>query len=160
MVAVIEPPEVLTPQQAARALGVSPSGLRRLASIYERERGELPREGPARVWPRAAVVELKHARELVADRRAASIEAALQIEAGTVDVSAELEPAADGQVGGEVERLLRELVNENRAMRDELRALRAEVAELRALPAAKDETDGETARGGFWERFRFYWRRG
>lgn len=160
---VAEAPEVLTPQQAARALGVSPSGLRRLASIYERVRGRLPREGAARVWPRETITELKRARELVANQRASSIEAALDTDSETVDLSEDLAPSSDNHTGPAIERLLQELVSENHAIREELRALRNEVAELRALPTARPtgkRPDEASPEGGFWQRFRYYWRRG
>lgn len=112
------------------------------------------------MWPREAVAELKRARELVADRRAGSIEAALRTEGTTVDVSEDLTPSPDGHSSPKIERLLRELINENRAMRRELHTLRDEVAELRALPpTGPDNTPPRDSppRGGFWRRFRYYW---
>jgi hypothetical protein len=59
-------------------LGVSPSGLRRLAAIYERAVGPLPRDERGRVWPEDALEEIQRAREAVQSQRAVSIEAALR----------------------------------------------------------------------------------
>lgn len=70
---------LLSPREVAERLGVSASGLRRLAVIYTRAGGELPRDprSRSRLWPRRAVEELSFARSLVATRSAASIEEAL-----------------------------------------------------------------------------------
>jgi vacuolar-type H+-ATPase subunit H len=72
--------EFSTPQEAAAALDVSPSGLRRLADIYAGVCGELPRDPRthSRIWPREAVAELATARSLVAEKRTPTIRAALQ----------------------------------------------------------------------------------
>ncbi len=59
-------------------LAVSPSGLRRLAAIYERAVRPLPRDERGRVWPEEAVETLQAAREAVREQRAVSIEAALK----------------------------------------------------------------------------------
>lgn len=65
-------------REVQERLGVSPSGLRRLAAIYERAVGPLPRDERGRVWPEAALEALQAAREAVQSQRAVSIEAALR----------------------------------------------------------------------------------
>lgn len=69
---------VYPPAEVQARLEVSASGLRRLAGIYERTRGPLPRDERGRVWPEEAVEILEEAREAVQSQRAVSIEAALR----------------------------------------------------------------------------------
>jgi len=70
--------EVRAPADVAGDLGVSSSGLRRLALIYERVHGDLPRDPRlGRMWPTEAIERLALAREEVQAGRAVSIEAAL-----------------------------------------------------------------------------------
>ncbi len=120
---------------AADRLGVSPSGLRRLAIIYTSVHDELPREPKTnnRVWPVEAVARLEHARALVEAERYRSIKEALEaIEQGApIDLDAEnvkelslSEPSA--------RELLGVLIQETRAMRAELEALRGENQQMRA----------------------------
>lgn len=61
-------------------MGLSPSGLRRLAEIYSQVRGELPRDprSRTRLWPTNAALELAAARRLVQSGRAASTRDALE----------------------------------------------------------------------------------
>lgn len=69
---------VYPPHEVQLRLEVSPSGLRRLAGIYERSVGPLPRDERGRVWPEEAVEDLERARAAVREQRAVSIEAALR----------------------------------------------------------------------------------
>jgi len=69
---------VYPPAEVQARLEVSASGLRRLAGIYERAVGPLPRDERGRVWPEEAVEELELARAMVRNQRAVSIEAALR----------------------------------------------------------------------------------
>jgi hypothetical protein len=62
-----------------RVLGVSASGLRRYASIYEELHGPMPRDNQSRrLWNRQAVDALRAAKGLVDAGRVASIGAALE----------------------------------------------------------------------------------
>ncbi len=63
---------VLSLGEAARVLGVSPSGLRRLAVVYGEVYGEVQKDagGTSRIWPREAVMRLQGARSLMAAERA------------------------------------------------------------------------------------------
>lgn len=65
---------------AAERLGMSPSGLRRLAIIYEEVHGELPRRPRSnnRLWPEEAVERLQDARRLLEQERYRTILEALQ----------------------------------------------------------------------------------
>ncbi|HVF02791.1 MAG TPA: hypothetical protein VNA27_15815 [Rubrobacteraceae bacterium] len=77
---------VYPPSEVQARLEVSASGLRRLAGIYERTVGSLPRDERGRVWPEDAVEALEDARAMVRESRAVSIEAALrgqELDAGT-----------------------------------------------------------------------------
>ena len=71
---------VYPPAEVQARLEVSASGLRRLAGIYERTVGQLPRDERGRVWPEEAVEQLERARAIVRDQRAVSIEAALRLD--------------------------------------------------------------------------------
>jgi hypothetical protein len=72
------------PKEAARRLGVSGSGLRRLAGIYAELYGPLPRDesvqGPnkTRLWPAEALDRLERARALMDAKRYGSIKEALE----------------------------------------------------------------------------------
>ncbi len=78
---------VYPPAEVQARLEVSASGLRRLAGIYERTMGPLPRDERGRVWPEEAVEELERARALVHEQRAVSIEAALRGQEGPESVT-------------------------------------------------------------------------
>lgn len=132
---------VLSPGEAARRLGVSPSGLRRLAVVYGDVHGELQKDagGTSRVWPQKAVVRLEAARALMAAGQARSIKDALQaVERG--DQPATKAAIALGQDSRMAEALgvvatrLEALQDSNTQLHSELTELRAEVRELRALP--------------------------
>jgi hypothetical protein len=62
----------------AKQLDISLPSLRRLAVVYERVYGELPRDDRGRLWPEEAVARLQAARAAVRTGRAASTEAALR----------------------------------------------------------------------------------
>ncbi len=110
---------VYPPHEVQARLEVSASGLRRLAGIYERTIGPLPRDDRGRVWPEEAVEALEDARALVRDRRAVSIEAALRGQ----EVGGEAEPYPATQKPSVDE------INPGAAILEELRALRALVEE-------------------------------
>jgi hypothetical protein len=105
---------------------VSASGLRRLAGIYERSVGSLPRDERGRVWPEEAVEVLEEARAAVREQRAVSIEAALRGQ-GTAQGGAE---ATDrGNVPDRPAEGPRADTDPAEAILEELRALRALVEE-------------------------------
>jgi DNA-binding transcriptional MerR regulator len=134
--------EVLwSPGDVAKRLGVSPSGLRRLAGTYAELYGELPRDssGTSRLWSSEAVNRLEAARALLAAGQARSIkDALLAIEGGaTASADAALSLGQEGRVVealGVVAARLEALQESNRGLREEIKALRGEVATLRALP--------------------------
>jgi hypothetical protein len=143
-----EPRRIYSPGDVAERLGVSDQRLRQLAAVFERVRGELPRDDRrARVWPEESVEELEKARAAVQERRATGVEAALRGEVAPVGVEAPKPPArtVTGDIAALAElveelRGLREAVEEqNRLLRDQgerLEALERENRELRAaLPA-------------------------
>lgn len=82
------------PGDAAHRLGVSASGLRRLAAAYEEVHGDLPRKigTRARLYPETALTEIAQARALVeAGRYASNVEALDALRRG-------LEPDAPGEL--------------------------------------------------------------
>lgn len=118
----------MSPGDVARRLGVSPSGLRRLAGVYSAVFGELPKDssGTSRLWPAEAVGRLERARALLAEGRARSIrDALLAVEGGAVP---RLEPALqDGRVAealGVVAARLEALELSNAVLKREVMALR------------------------------------
>ncbi len=142
-----EPVMVHEAGAAAEQLGLSPSGLRRVAAIYEAVHGELPRKQDtrARLYPAEALERLTTARRLVEAEVYRSIGEALEalVRGVPVNLTVELSDAAPvrsqavpnealGVLLGE----LRGLREENAEIRAELRALRSEVGELRRLPVA------------------------
>jgi hypothetical protein len=132
---------VLSPGEAARVLGVSPSGLRRLAVVYGEVYGPLEKDasGTSRIWPREAVMRLQAARALMAAGQARSVRDALQaVESGAAP-PVEL-AAASGDVVtalGVVATRLEALQDSNQRLEAEVRALRSEVEGLKALPASE-----------------------
>jgi hypothetical protein len=96
----------------AKQLGISLPSLRRLAVVYERVYGELPRDDRGRLWPEKAVARLQAARVAVREGRAASTEAALRAgDDGEVVVDRRYPPpskAADDRADA-LEKLLEEL---------------------------------------------------
>jgi DNA-binding transcriptional MerR regulator len=113
---------------AAERLGVSPSGLRRLAVIYEEVHGELPRRSKSnnRLWPEEALERLQAARRLLEQDRCKTIFEALEaLERGVTpeNVSEDLE-TPQTVLRQPTEGALQVLIAE-------IQALRREVAELR-----------------------------
>lgn len=144
--------ELLEAGAAAERLGVSASGLRRYALLYEQMYGGLPRKGARgdspRLYPGEALGRLAGARQLVETGRCKSILEALEaLERGVRPdvVNTEGEMQGVGMTGDASRALLEEL----RALRAELAELRAEVKEVTALPPAA-RVGGE--RGGVLTR--------
>lgn len=129
------PELLLAPREAAARLGVAPSTLRRLATVYATVYGPdaLPwsdggRGGGSRLWTMEAVERTRAARELVELGRASSFELALRmLKDAPSGPPALVEPEGDGAA-------VAELRSEVEALRAELAAVRDEVAQLRALP--------------------------
>ncbi len=129
---------------AARRLGVSPSGMRRLAVIYEQVCGDLPRKSNAagevshtsgRLYPGEALERLEAARAMVAAERYPTIREALHglMRGEPADMPRGVATGSQGGSGEALGALLAEL----REVRAELAALRSEVATLRALPGGE-----------------------
>jgi hypothetical protein len=146
---------LLEPSAAAERLGVSASGLRRLAPIYENVYEPLPRRGTgdeskrARLWSNESVERLKDARALVEQGRCKTILEALQaLQAGVIK-TLEVEPV-NRQQGLDIatRKTLELLIEEVSALRDEIAALRKD-AGTKSL-----ETDrlnhGLIVRFGLW----------
>jgi hypothetical protein len=132
---------VLTPGAAARRLGVSPSGLRRLAVVYGELFGELQKDagGTSRVWPREAVMRLQAARALMAAGQARSVRDALVAVEGGAAPRVEV-ATAGGDVAaalGVVASRLEAVLASNERLEAEVAALRSEVEAVRALPASE-----------------------
>ncbi len=129
---------------AAEAVGVSASGLRRLAPIYEAVHGELPRKPKSlnRLWPSKAIERLQRARQLVEAERYRTISDALTALARGLDADeVELAPTAARANPDVTQKALEVLTLE-------VRALRQEVAGLKALPApAADRQPDEPQHG-------------
>ncbi len=134
---------VYDPARAADLLGVSASGLRRLAPIYESVFGELKRVGKgdeskrSREWTTEAIERLQTARGVTGRGRPyRTIEAAL----GAIREGAEVEgveidfggrqAGAEGAIGETLQVLL-----------SEIRFLRGEVLELKSLPQIKNSSE-------------------
>ncbi len=133
---------VYDPARAADLLGVSASGLRRLAPIYERVFGELKRVGKgdeekrSREWPNEAVGRLQAARQVTGRGKPyRTIEAALKairdgVEVDTTEIDfGGRHAGAEGAIGETLQVLL-----------GEVRTLRDEVAELKSLPQIKNSS--------------------
>ena len=131
---------VYPPHEVQARLQVSASGLRRLAGIFERTIGDLPRDERGRVWPEDAIEVLEDAREAVQSQRAVSIEAALRGQesprashsAGTSGV----EPHTTGRGGLQA---ASPSVDVGAAILEELRALRTLVEEQNVRIAELEE---------------------
>ncbi len=162
---------VLSPGEAARRLGVSPSGLRRLAGPYGAVFGELPKDsaGTSRIWPQEAVGRLERARALMAAGQARSIrDALLAVEGGAVATAdAALQLGEQGRVVealGVVATQLEAVLRSNARLEAEVEALRSEVGELRRLPPASivsrdDEPAAVEVKGPFVRAARWLERR-
>ncbi len=115
---------------AAEVVGVSASGLRRLAPIYEAVHGELPRKPKSnnRLWPQTAIERLQAARQLVERECYRTISEALTaLTRGIEADEVELAPTAARVSPDATQRALEVLTAE-------VRQLRQEVAMLRQLP--------------------------
>lgn len=128
---------LLEPSTAAKRLGVSASGLRRLAPLYESVHGELPRRGSgdeskrARLWPEEAVERLQDARKLVELERCRTISEGLRaIESGISLDDVEIEPTSS-QIASDV------------ALRQTLGVLLERMQTLEALPRQIQELQSE-----------------
>jgi hypothetical protein len=151
-------PEVVTlyePATAAEKLGVSASGLRRLAPIYEQVHEPLPRRGigdkskRARLWSVEAVDRLQDARALVEQGRCKTILEALRALQAGVITTLEVEPV-NRQQGLDVatQRTLELLVKEVSALRDEVAELRQDTDQRKSLETS--DRHGLIVRFGFW----------
>jgi hypothetical protein len=134
---------VLSPGEAARVLGVSPSGLRRLAVVYGEVYGALQKDASqtSRVWPQEAVVRLQRARALMAAGQARSVRDALVAVEGGAAAPVEM-AVSDGRVEaalGVVATRLEAVLDSNRRLEAEVAALRAEVAAKALPPGASPE---------------------
>lgn len=133
---------VLNPGDVARRLGVSPSGLRRLAGVYAELYGDLPKDasGTSRLWPLEAVRQLEAARALLSAGQARSIKDALiAVETGAAP-RVEMVAAQDRDVIkalGVVAAQLEAVLDSNRRLEAEVAALRSEVAAAKVLPEAE-----------------------
>lgn len=123
---------LLEPTTAAQRLGISASGLRRLAPIYESVFEELPRKGSgaenkrAYLWPEEAVERLQSARQLVELERYKTISDALSaIKRGVTVETVDLEPADRQTILDKATQQTLELLLK------EMTALRREVQELK-----------------------------
>jgi DNA-binding transcriptional MerR regulator len=145
----------LEPGEAARRLGVSPSGLRRLSKAYEEVYGPLNRRGGtgARLYPEEALEQLARARVMVeAGRCKSTLEALTALERG-------LEPETATDVSGHrptaPETALGVLTGELRALRSELERLRGVIedrnpAELPSGDEAPAPEHGPLVRAALW----------
>lgn len=150
----MEPTEVYEAGAAAEHLGVSPSGLRRYAALYEELHGELPRRVNTknRLYTGEALERLAGAKALVEAGRCSSILDGLRaLEAGVRPdlLGVEVEPRVGGGLPGDAAGTL---LAELRAVRSELvelrednRALWAELRAFAALPPADRGTADEGA---------------
>jgi hypothetical protein len=147
---------LLEPSAAAERLGVSASGLRRLAPIYEKVHEPLPRRGTgdkskrARLWPSEAVERLQDARALVEQGRCKTILEALQALQTGVVTTLEIEPV-NRQQGLDVatQKTLEMLIREISALRDEVAELRKD-AGTKSLEASDRLDRGLVTRFGLW----------
>ena len=125
---------------AAEQLGVSPSGMRRLAVIYEQVHGPLLRRGGGgRLFSSEALEALETARRVVELEQVATIREALQRLKEGERLEMTLEAVEGAPVNAQV--LSGAVVRELRALRAEVEALRSEVA-TRGLP------EGQTGGAG------------
>jgi hypothetical protein len=144
---------VYDPARAADLLGVSASGLRRLAPIYESVFGELKRVGKgdeskrSREWTTEAIERLQTARGVTGRGRPyRTIEAALEAIRDGVEVDTDEIDFASRHVGAEgaIGETLQQLIGEIQALRDEVAELshsRAEIRNSSELGAAAQEND-------------------
>lgn len=130
---------MLSPGDVARRLGVSPSGLRRLAGVYGEVYGDLPKDvsGTSRLWSPEAVRRLEAARALLSAGQARSIRDALLVVESGAAPRIEVATVQDRRIAealGVVAAQLEAVLDSNRRLEAEVAELRSEVATLRALP--------------------------
>ncbi len=118
----------------AERLGLSGAGLRRLAPIYERVMGNLPRDRRGgRLWTSEAMGRLERARDMVRGGRAPSVEAALRFEVTGDDV--DLYPPPRRPVEANLVALLEELRGLRAAVEHQNHLLEEQGRRLDALEA-------------------------
>ncbi len=146
---------LLEPSAAAERLGVSASGLRRLAPIYEQVHEPLPRRGSgdkskrARLWSTESVERLKDARVLVEQGRCKTILEALQALQTGVVKTLEIEPVNRHQgLNVATQKTLEMLIKEISALRDEVAELRKD-AGTKSLETS-DRQHGPVVRLALW----------
>jgi hypothetical protein len=147
---------LLEPSAAAERLGVSASGLRRLAPIYEHVYEPLPRRGSgdkskrARLWSTESVDRLQDARSLVDKGRCKTILEALKALQAGVITTLEVEPV-NSQQGLDVatQRTLEMLIREVSALRDEIAELR-QTTGTKSLETSDRVEQGLIVRFGLW----------
>ncbi len=132
-----DPVTYLDAATAAAAVGVSVSGLRRLAPIYESVFGALPRSGKGsgdspRMWSLQAVNRLSTARRLVETGQRKSVKTALEALQGVESTGDTLDTA---QIGSQLSD--RQLLE---AVLSELVELRSNVSRLQALDRTSPQT--------------------
>ncbi len=141
---------VLPPREAATLLGVAPSTLRRLATVYTDVFGadalgwsDGGRGGGSRLWTGEALRRTRAARELVESGRASSFELALRTLKDSPESALTL-TVAEPETGPEVAALRDEVA----VLREALEELRDELAALKVLPSPAEgervETPSET----------------
>jgi DNA-binding transcriptional MerR regulator len=158
---VVEP--FSEPAEAARRLGVSASGLRRLAAAYEEAHGPLPRKGgtKARLFPAEALERLGRARVLVeVGRYRSTLEALQALQTGAEpEGGAEMPEMPDSGDLTASERQLEAVVGELRRLRDEVERLRSVVEQRGPAELPQDgprpaAAHGLIVRAALWlERF-------
>ena len=131
---------LLMPAEAMKRLDVADSTLRNYAKAYEAVFGPLGRGSRnERLWPIEAVERLSAAKALVDEGVAASIEAALGLQAGgEVSTSEVLSHATNPSFEEAVVARLETLTEEIRTLRQENSEVRQQ---LKALEAPKEDKD-------------------
>lgn len=156
----------LAPKLVSDQLGVSPSGLRRLAGIYEAVYGDLPKDAMGgRLWEPQAVARLKAAKALVEAGRVKSIREALERPENSVTNELETLPRKV-----DASEALMSVLEEIQTLKEQVAALQerqleppreqtAELEETRRLNAyllgelERRRLEGEQApRRGWWTR--------
>ena len=128
------------PAQAAEALGVRPSTLRRWAKVYERVAGPLPRdERGGRLWPQEALAFMAEAKRRADAERISIEQAAARLAEEGVPERLDLPDRSDP--AEQLLQALRGLDERLAAVEAELRALREENAALRRQLEAPEDLE-------------------
>ncbi len=147
-----QPVQVMSAADAARQLGVSPSGLRRLGTIYAAVHGELGRElhTDKRIWTGEVVERLGQARALVEVERYRSIKEAL----GALDKGVDIDLATDlaTPVQAPTPEALGVLLEEVRSLQRRLDGVERLEARIEALQRQLEAPRSETERVAQLER--------